>query len=366
MAHPAPSRGERAAAPASQQSRESEAVRRWPGLPRPSPKPGPPIRFAPGKPSAPRQKHPNPCQRASAFDEPIGLAKPPEARATSTNHELRTTNQPSSRQPTKSNKPLPTPRYNNAMLILILALWLETHSPTPLAAISAAKEKATYALPATPAKHLETPATWQKIAIQPPRSIVPKPASETPWPATRQPHQTNAQASKPALRGPPPTESTRTNETPDVYARFKLDSPVAPNKGAYPTKVANGRTYELRPSNGGSGPNRWHRVKPVKNVGSQNHHLVSNPIVKALEKAGLSRETALAIRNNPALQKMSAPGGHVGYEKWHINYDRHMVEWIGEAGRDLRITDFFDEINRYYQSGEAARRIPGVNLGVPQ
>jgi hypothetical protein len=240
MAHPAPSRGERAAAPASQHARESEAVRTWPGLPRPSPKPGPPIRSAPGMPSAPRQKHPNPCQRSSAFDEPIGLAKPPEARATSTNHELRTTNQPSSRKPTKSNKPLPTPRYNNAMLILILALWLETHSPTSLAAVSAAEhsvldavgtnEKTIDALPATSSQHLEIRATWQKTAIHPTPPIEPGSASETPWPNTRKTHQTNAQSPKPALRGPPPQESTQTNETPGVYARFELDSPVAPNK----------------------------------------------------------------------------------------------------------------------------------------
>jgi hypothetical protein len=141
---------------------------------------------------------------------------------------------------------------------------------------------------------------------------------------------------------------------------------LSPNNAAFPSKVVNSRSYELRPSNGGSGPNRWHRVKPVSNVGSQNHHLVSNPIVKALENAGLSRDTALALRNNPALQKMSAPGGHVGYEKWHINYDKHMVRWLGKRTGNFKITDFFDEINRYYQSGEASVRIPGVNLGAPQ
>lgn len=37
--------------------------------------------------------------------------------------------------------------------------------------------------------------------------------------------------SKPALRAPPPGKSHQTNATPVVYARFKLDSPVAPNTG---------------------------------------------------------------------------------------------------------------------------------------
>ena len=141
---------------------------------------------------------------------------------------------------------------------------------------------------------------------------------------------------------------------------------VTPKSGGYPTKVVDGRTYELRPSNGSTGPNRWHRVKPATTAGSQNHHLVSNPIVDALEDAGISRETALSLRNNPALQKMSAPGRHVGYENWHRAYDRHMQDWIRSRGGNLKITEFFDEINRYYQSGEGTTRIPGVSLGAPQ
>jgi len=167
----------------------------------------------------------------------IGSSKPE-----STNYEPRTTNRPSSRKPTKSNKPLPTPRYNDAMLLLILALWLETHSPTPLAAISAAehsvldavgtKEKTIVATPATPSQHQETRATWQKNAIQPTRPIEPESASEFLWPNTRKTPQTNVRAPKPALRGPPPAESTQTNATPVIYARIELDSPVAPNNAA--------------------------------------------------------------------------------------------------------------------------------------
>lgn len=42
--------------------------------------------------------------------------------------------------------------------------------------------------------------------------------------------------SKPALRAPPPGKSHQTNATPVVYARFELDSPVAPNNA--PTDLA--------------------------------------------------------------------------------------------------------------------------------
>jgi hypothetical protein len=143
--------------------------------------------------------------------------------------------------------------------------------------------------------------------------------------------------------------------------------PPAPNKGVDPPgtlRNSKGRLIDAETKQFVKNPNATPKVQKV--VGSQNHHLVSNPIVDALEEVGLSRETAMALRNNPALQKMSAPGGHVGWEKWHRAYDRHMADWVRKQGTSLKVTDFFDEINRYYQSGEAAIRIPGVNLGVPQ
>ena len=115
-----------------------------------------------------------------------------------------------------------------------------------------------------------------------------------------------------------------------------------------------------------SGPGNAAWRPAVKVADSQNHHLISNPIVDALEQVGVSRETALALRRNPALQKMSAPGGHVGYETWHIAYDDHMVDYVLSKGpKDFRIDEFFGEIENYYSTGEAARRIPGVALGAP-
>jgi uncharacterized lipoprotein (TIGR02269 family) len=45
--------------------------------------------------------------------------------------------------------------------------------------------------------------------------------------------------------------------------------------GGYQTKVVNGRTYELRPSNGGTGPNRWHRVRSASGAQGRDpfHHI---------------------------------------------------------------------------------------------
>jgi len=101
-------------------------------------------------------------------------------------------------------------------------------------------------------------------------------------------------------------------------------------------------------------------------AGPQNHHLISMPIVRALEEfAGISNETAMALRNNPMLQKMSIPGGHVGWEGWHRAYDSYMVNYIQRKGPNFKFVDFVNEIDRYYATGEPARRIPGVNLANP-
>jgi hypothetical protein len=104
----------------------------------------------------------------------------------------------------------------------------------------------------------------------------------------------------------------------------------------------------------------------IREVGAQNHHLISNPIGDALQQVGLSAETVKALRDNPALQKMSIPGGHKGWETWHRAYDDYMVNYIQAKGpANFRVSEFFQEIETYYATGEAARRIPGVSLANP-
>ncbi|MFT4559235.1 MAG: hypothetical protein ACI92S_004625, partial [Planctomycetaceae bacterium] len=106
---------------------------------------------------------------------------------------------------------------------------------------------------------------------------------------------------------------------------------------------------------------RWNTASPIKKhpKTSQNHHLVTNQMAEALDDVGLSGATLRARRG---LQYMSAPGGHTGYERWHINYDVDMLRFIRNTP-DLDETTLLREIHRYYQSGDVARRIPNVDLG---
>jgi len=81
---------------------------------------------------------------------------------------------------------------------------------------------------------------------------------------------------------------------------------------------------------------RWYNVQKraervaalEKRLPQQDHHLITDRMVGALERVGVPRETAMALRENPALRFRSAPGGHIGYEKWHQDYDDFMVDYI--------------------------------------
>jgi hypothetical protein len=67
----------------------------------------------------------------------------------------------------------------------------------------------------------------------------------------------------------------------------------------YPTKVVNGRTYELRPSRGGAGPRRWQRVGNESEVGSAGY---SRDLV-----AGDFQKNAAAVRErDPSCQYCQA------------------------------------------------------------
>ncbi|MCO6044517.1 HINT domain-containing protein [Aeoliella sp. ICT_H6.2] len=93
----------------------------------------------------------------------------------------------------------------------------------------------------------------------------------------------------------------------------------------------------------------------------ENHHLVSNKMLSALDDVGFAGGHAL--RNRRSLQYMSSPGGHVGYEDWHRIMDDDMVRYIRQQGPDLTENALLQHIHNYYQQPELSWRIPGVNLG---
>jgi hypothetical protein len=97
----------------------------------------------------------------------------------------------------------------------------------------------------------------------------------------------------------------------------------------------------------------------------QLHHLVTEKMVDALA-IYQPHIPGQALRDNPGYQYMSSPGGHIGYERWHRDYDNHMLNFIRSFPPGaLSLNRLTLEIHNYYQSdhGEnVTKRIPGVNL----
>ena len=99
-------------------------------------------------------------------------------------------------------------------------------------------------------------------------------------------------------------------------------------------KVANGRIYRLRPSKGGTGPNRWHRVKKRKTSGHGNLRSNPNPSIaykiKVRDVNGTFRLRKLGItsRKPNALGKYSRPQSQVKklekiYGKGNVRFSVH-------------------------------------------
>jgi hypothetical protein len=97
----------------------------------------------------------------------------------------------------------------------------------------------------------------------------------------------------------------------------------------------------------------------------QLHHLITEQMVDTLAAYHPSFP-GRQLRDNPKYQYNSSPGGHIGYERWHRQYDAHMRSFITGVPRNaLTQSQLILEIHVYYQSdhGEnVTKRIPGVNL----
>lgn len=101
------------------------------------------------------------------------------------------------------------------------------------------------------------------------------------------------------------------------------------------------------------------KARRAKHGEVQNHHLISNPIVDALDRVGID---GLALRNRRSLQYSSAPGQHIGYEKWHMAVDDEVVNFIGST-RNISEKSLLRFMHDLYQRPDIAKRIPNVNLG---
>lgn len=97
----------------------------------------------------------------------------------------------------------------------------------------------------------------------------------------------------------------------------------------------------------------------------QLHHLITEKMVAALNIAHPALP-GQQLRDTSRYQYMSSPGGHIGYEKWHRDYDNYMVSFINSFPPGaLNVDRLILEVHNYYQSDHGhnvTKRIPGVNL----
>ncbi len=97
----------------------------------------------------------------------------------------------------------------------------------------------------------------------------------------------------------------------------------------------------------------------------QLHHLITNQMVAALAITQ-GQIPGQQLRDNTKYQYNSSPGGHIGYERWHRQYDSYMVGFITRfPSGTLTVDRLILEIHNYYQTdhGEnVTKRIPGVNI----
>lgn len=110
---------------------------------------------------------------------------------------------------------------------------------------------------------------------------------------------------------------------------------------------------------GARGPGLANEANTIVATG-QRHHLLTNKIMRALDKHGLlkgvfNREDARFIYN--ALDGAA----HNGYQKWHREYDNLVVKWIRD-NKDATAETFIKFLDDLHQQPWLKERIPNVKL----
>lgn len=81
------------------------------------------------------------------------------------------------------------------------------------------------------------------------------------------------------------------------------------------------------------------------NACGQNHHVISNKINKV--KLQNSKLDSIS-RNDPRFQvKALTSGGHKGYQKWHRQYDKTIVDWL-KSHPNASAGEFINKINSVF------------------
>jgi hypothetical protein len=104
------------------------------------------------------------------------------------------------------------------------------------------------------------------------------------------------------------------------------------------------------------------RITGVHAPNGQNHHLLTNKVMRALDKHRTLR--GVFKRDDKRFQYLAKDAeAHKGYDEWHREIDDEVVNWIKDRNNaEATPKEFIRYLHDYYQAPRQSRRIPNVNL----
>jgi hypothetical protein len=97
----------------------------------------------------------------------------------------------------------------------------------------------------------------------------------------------------------------------------------------------------------------------IKRVG-QKHHIISNKILKAINEHAIL--AGKINRNDPRLLVIAKDlASHIGYQFWHMKYDKLVVDWL-KVNKDATLAQFFKFLHNEHQQDYLKDRFIAVDL----
>jgi hypothetical protein len=128
--------------------------------------------------------------------------------------------------------------------------------------------------------------------------------------------------------------------------------------------ISAGRRYymELAEETVEEAAERLARLNGVVKATGQNHHILTNKVMDALNEHRTLR--GVFKRNDKRFQYPAKDlDSHNGYDQWHRDIDKEVVDWVeDEANKEATPQEFIRYLHDFYQKPLHRSRIPNVNL----